>query len=104
VAVATTLDLDVLARIGRALADPSRRRVLVELLDGPRYSGDLAALCDGTVANASNHLACLKDCGLVVAHSEGRRVSYELANPALARALRTLGALDLTAICECHRD
>jgi ArsR family transcriptional regulator, cadmium/lead-responsive transcriptional repressor len=35
----------------------------------------------------SNHLACLRGCGLVVASLEGRHTRYELADPHLTAAL-----------------
>ncbi|HZM75770.1 MAG TPA: hypothetical protein VFC19_08595 [Candidatus Limnocylindrales bacterium] len=38
----------------------------------------------GTRQNLSNHLACLRGCGLVVAVPEGRRSRYELTDPRLA--------------------
>ena len=50
-----------------------------------------------TRANLSNHLACLRECGLVTATAEGRRVRYELADPRLADALRILAALTCPA-------
>jgi DNA-binding transcriptional ArsR family regulator len=95
---------NTLARIGRALADATRRRLLLELLDGPRSSGDLAVVVDGSPSSTSNHLTCLRECGLVVAHPNGRRVVYGLANNELAGALRGLAALDLAATCDCHRE
>ena len=84
------VDLDVLARLGQALADDSRRRLLVTLMDGPTYPSDLADTLGLTRANVSNHLACLRGCGLVAAEPEGRRVRYELADARLGRALRDL--------------
>jgi DNA-binding transcriptional ArsR family regulator len=81
---------EALARLGRALADKTRRRLLLALLDGPGYP---AALADGlglSRSNVSNHLSCLRGCGLVVAHYEGRQVRYELADPHLGRALTEL--------------
>ena len=92
----TGVDLDVLARVGVALADDSRRRLLVTLLDGPAYPAELAADLDLTRANVSNHLSCLRGCGLVVAEPEGRRVRYELADPRFTRALRELLAVVLS--------
>jgi DNA-binding transcriptional ArsR family regulator len=89
-AVSPVVDLDVLGRLGVALADDSRRRLLVCLLDGPAYPAELADELRLTRANVSNHLACLRGCGLVVGRSEGRRVRYELADPRLGRALRDL--------------
>ena len=79
-----------LARVGRALADPTRCRILLALLDGPGYPARLADRLNVTRSNASNHLACLRGCGLVVATYEGRQVRYELADAHLARALAEL--------------
>jgi len=50
----------------------------------------------------SNHLACLRGCGLVVAVPEGRRSRYELADGRLAHALGDLLGLVLAvdpALC-----
>lgn len=79
-----------LARLGRALADPTRCRILVALLDGVHYPGRLAGQLDLSRSNVSNHLACLRGCGLVVATYEGRQVRYELADPHLKKALGEL--------------
>jgi DNA-binding transcriptional ArsR family regulator len=94
------IDLGVLARVGRALADPTRRRVLIELLDGPAYPTELAESFGTTRANLSNHLTCLRDCGLVTTTAQGRRVRYDLADPALGDALRLLASLDLPGTCD----
>jgi ArsR family transcriptional regulator, cadmium/lead-responsive transcriptional repressor len=100
VAVASAVDLDALRRIGTALADPTRQRVLVRLLDGPGYPADLADELGTTRANLSNHLTCLRECGLVTATAEGRRVRYDLADERLADALRLLASLDLAGRCD----
>lgn len=103
-AVDVTTELEVLARIGTALSDDSRRRMLRSLLDGPRYPAELAEELGLTRANTSNHLSCLRGCGLVVAEPEGRRVRYELADPRLADALRALTdvVLAIDPSCEHH--
>ncbi len=100
-AIATVLvDLDTLRRVGTALADPTRQRILVQLLDGPGYPADLADELATTRANLSNHLTCLRGCGLVTATAEGRRVRYDLADERLADALRLLAALELPGRCD----
>lgn len=81
---------EALGRLGRALADPTRRRILIALLGGPGYPGQLAADLELTRSNVSNHLACLRGCGLVVAAHAGRQVRYELADAHLAHALDEL--------------
>lgn len=81
---------DAMNRLGRAMADPTRSRILVELLEGAGYPGRLAATLGLTRSNVSNHLTCLRGCGLVVAVPEGRRTRYEIADPHLTRALTAL--------------
>lgn len=98
-AVSVAVDLATLGRVGTALADPTRRRVLVQLIDGSGYPGEMADDFGTTRANLSNHLTCLRECGLVTATAEGRRVRYELADPRLADGLRILAALDLPGSC-----
>jgi ArsR family transcriptional regulator, cadmium/lead-responsive transcriptional repressor len=88
---------------GRALADPTRRRILVELLDGPAYPSDLPDAFGASRAYLSNHLTCLRDCGLVTATAEGRRVRYDLVDPRLGDALRLLATLDLPGTCDTER-
>jgi DNA-binding transcriptional ArsR family regulator len=96
-------DADVLERIGTALADPTRRRILTMLLAGPAYPAELAELLDVSRAKVSNHLACLRGCGLVQATREGRQVRYELADQRLADALRELARVVLDSpACPAH--
>jgi DNA-binding transcriptional ArsR family regulator len=80
----------VLARFGHALSDPTRARVLLALRAAPAYPADLADLIGVSRQALSNHLACLRGCGLVVAVPDGRRSRYELADPRLAHALGDL--------------
>ncbi len=81
---------EVLARFGSALSDPTRSRVLLALRDAPAYPADLAELLGVSRQSLSNHLTCLRGCGLVVAVPQGRRVRYELADDRLRHALTDL--------------
>jgi len=80
----------VLTRFGHALADPTRSQVLLALRQAPAYPADLAERIGVSRQSLSNHLACLRGCGLVVAVPEGRRMRYELADSHLAHALTDL--------------
>ncbi|APT85737.1 ArsR/SmtB family transcription factor [Corynebacterium aquilae] len=82
--------LDTVRRIGRALADPTRATILLELLDSPQYPADLAEKLQQSRSNVSNHLSCLKDCGIIQGHTEGRKVLYSIANQELKDALNAL--------------
>lgn len=94
-APAVVVDADALGRVGTALADPTRRRLLLSLVEGPAFPSDLADRLGLTRGNVSNHLACLRGCGLVSTLPVGRRVRYELADPRLAGALAQLASLVL---------
>ncbi|MFH8474511.1 ArsR/SmtB family transcription factor [Streptomyces sp. NPDC018000] len=83
-------EVEVLARFGRALADPIRCQLLLALRDAPAYPSDLADRIGVSRTRLSNHLACLRDCGLVVTVPDGRRTRYELADPRLGHALDDL--------------
>ena len=81
---------DVMNRLGRAMADPTRSRILLQLLDGPKYPSTLASDLGLTRSNVSNHLSCLRGCGIVVAVPEGRSTRYEIADAHLTRAMTEL--------------
>ncbi|WP_433383589.1 ArsR/SmtB family transcription factor [Actinoplanes sp. CA-142083] len=92
----------VLARFGHALSDGTRARLLLALREAPAYPADLADLLGVSRQNLSNHLACLRGCGLVVAVPEGRRTRYELADERIRQALEALMGLVLAtdpAVC-----
>ncbi|NHC46800.1 Cd(II)/Pb(II)-sensing metalloregulatory transcriptional regulator CmtR [Motilibacter aurantiacus] len=90
----------VLTRLGRALADPTRSRILVALADGPAYPAQLAAELGLSRSNVSNHLTCLRGCGLVVGTPEGRQVRYELVDGHLTHALADLLEVVIAVDCE----
>ncbi|GAA3966045.1 winged helix-turn-helix transcriptional regulator [Thermobifida alba] len=82
--------LAAIQRLGRALADPTRCRLLLALLDGPAYPARLAEQLDLTRQNVSNHLACLRECGLVRTVTQGRQTRYSLVDDSLRHALEDL--------------
>ncbi|WP_327109966.1 metalloregulator ArsR/SmtB family transcription factor [Nocardia sp. NBC_01730] len=97
----TLLHSDALARFGHALSDQTRTRILLSLRSGPAYPSDLAERIGVSRQILSNHLACLRGCGLVVAVPEGRRSRYELADPRIGHALDDLLGLVLAVDPAC---
>jgi len=91
---------DGLTRLGVALGDPVRQTVLMRLAESPAYPLELAELCDTSRSNMSNHLACLRGCGLVVAERQGRQIQYQLVSNEFAEALRTIASVMLATTCE----
>lgn len=77
--VTAGLDIPLRHRFFRGLADPSRLAILDALRHGERAVGEVAAAAGLTLSNASRHLACLRDCGLVEARPDWRHVHYRLA-------------------------
>jgi DNA-binding transcriptional ArsR family regulator len=80
----------VLARFGYAVSDPTRARILLALSKEPAYPSDLADGLGVSRQSMSNHLTCLRGCGLVVAVPVGRRSRYELADARLGHAITDL--------------
>ena len=76
-------DLDRLARLFHALSDPTRLRLVGELLGGERCVCDLTDALDAAQSRLSFHLKTLKDAGLVADRRDGRWVFYSLVPAAL---------------------
>ncbi len=91
---ATLSHASALARLGYALSDGTRARVLLELRHGPAYPSELAEQLGVSRQVMSNQLTCLRGCGLVEATAEGRRNRYRLTSDRLAAGLAEL--LELT--------
>jgi DNA-binding transcriptional ArsR family regulator len=62
----------------KALADPTRRKILVLLRDRDRTAGEIAAEFPIAWASVSHHLGVLKEAGLVLAEREGQYIRYSL--------------------------
>jgi len=71
--------LETRTHLLQGLAEPSRLAILQELRRAPACVSDLVGKTGLTQPNVSNHLACLRDCGLVTARPRGRFVLYALA-------------------------
>lgn len=74
-AAAPALPID---RVLRALADPTRRRVVERLARGPAAVGELARPFDMALPSFVQHLRILEDCGLVRSSKRGRVRTFQL--------------------------
>jgi DNA-binding transcriptional ArsR family regulator len=70
----TPTQLALGAKLYRGLGDPSRLKVLAALRDGPLSVSVIVERTGLSQPNASMHLACLGDCGLVSKERDGRFV------------------------------
>lgn len=76
------------AKFFRGLADRVRLSLLEALLDGPKSVGELVRRSGQSQPNVSQHLNCLRCCGLVDRARNGRRVYYRVATPRIRRLLQ----------------
>lgn len=83
----TPQTLELKAKLFRGLSDRSRLAILETLRDGPRTVGEVVEATGFSQSNTSNHLACLRDCGLVASEQEGRYVYSRLSDPRVAELL-----------------
>lgn len=75
------------AKLFRGFADLSRLSLLEALRDGPLTVTALIKRTGLTQSNVSNHLACLRDCGLVISSARGRYTLYQLSDKRVAMLL-----------------
>jgi DNA-binding transcriptional ArsR family regulator len=97
-----TVRLELKAKMFRGFADPTRLSILESLRDGERNVGSIADLTKQSQSNVSNHLSCLRECGLVVSRREGKNISYAIASP-MVQSLLNDGDLVLDEIQDCIR-
>lgn len=91
----------------KSLADPARLSILRALMAGERRVVDLTATLGLAQSTVSQHLACLRDCSLVIVRAEGRASYYSLPHPELLDLLlateRLLAATgDRVELCDTY--
>jgi DNA-binding transcriptional ArsR family regulator len=80
-------DVDLLAKYFRGFGDPTRLKILTLLRTQERSVGELVEALSQPQPKVSNHLACLRWCGFVVAERRGKRVFYRLADDRVAQVM-----------------
>ncbi|MBO9624429.1 MAG: winged helix-turn-helix transcriptional regulator [Sphingomonas sp.] len=76
-----------MTQVFKALSDPTRRRVLQLLRNGPMSAGELCAHFDVSKPTMSAHFAVLREADLVHAEKAGKSVLYHLKLSVLEEAL-----------------
>lgn len=88
-AVVSAMEVATAAKLFRGFADPTRLGIVLVLLDeGELRVKDLVERLGCSQANVSAHLACLKECALVVDRPQGRAVYYRIAREEVVELLR----------------
>jgi DNA-binding transcriptional ArsR family regulator len=74
----------------RALADPTRRRILRLLRERPRTSGEIADAFQSSWPTISRHLAVLRAAGLIVRQRKGQFIEYDVSTTVLQEVIELL--------------
>lgn len=94
------------AKLFHGFADPSRLSIVEALMGGPMTVSEVVEVTELSQPNASSHLSCLHDCGLVVRRPQGRYVYYALSDDRVAELVQLAGELlsDVArGVYECSR-
>jgi ArsR family transcriptional regulator len=78
------------ARVCKAIADPKRLMIINELRDRELSVGDLCDALGFSQSNASQHLAVLRERGIVTARRSGSNVFYSLRSQKIVQAVDLL--------------
>lgn len=102
----TDSGVEVVAKFFRALADPTRLRLLEFLLTDEHTVGECVEYAGLSQGRVSSHLACLADCGYVQVRRAGRFAHYKVTDPRVAELVllaRSLAADNAAALAACVR-
>lgn len=83
------------ARYFRVLGDRTRLRMVEALLERDRSVSEMVALTGAPQSRVSNHLACLKWCGLVTSERRGRQMIYRVVDPRVSEMLEVSRSLSI---------
>ena len=78
------------ASVCKGLADPKRLLILYALRNGELSVSEICEEVGFAQANVSQHLAVLRDKGLVRTRKEGQFVFYSVSSPKIIQALELL--------------
>lgn len=81
--------IEQLAPLFKALADPTRLKIVYALSRDELCVCDVASIIGSSVAAASHHLRLLRSSGLARYRREGKMVFYRLADECVATILET---------------
>jgi DNA-binding transcriptional ArsR family regulator len=97
--------LDVKVKFIRGFSDKTRLQILHAIKEKELTVSQIVDELKGNQSNISQHLACLKDCGIIVARQEGKYMYYSLRNEQINELLHIIDVVfnqveDRVAACE----
>ncbi len=103
---ALDISTEIAAKYFRALGDPTRLRIVEALMEGPLSVTELTHYLRIAQSNVSNHIACLRWCGLVGSERRGKWTYYVVRDPKVRKIVglvRTLVSAHAERIAACTR-
>lgn len=88
------------ADICQTLANPKRLQILSLLKDGEKSVGAMVAALEIAKPNLSQHLAVMRQKGILATRREGTTIYYRLATPHIVEACRVMRQVLLEALAE----
>ncbi|WP_136607946.1 ArsR/SmtB family transcription factor [Paenibacillus dokdonensis] len=73
-------DVDVKVKFLRGFSDKTRIQILNCIMDEEKTVSQIVEEINGNQSNISQHLSCLKGCGIIVGRQEGKYSYYRLSN------------------------
>src|SRR3989338_7870863 len=88
------------AEVCKSMANPTRLKILNALQNGEQSVDAMAKLLNLRKANLSQHLAVLRQRGIVATRREGLNIYYRCANPKMLKACEILREVLLEQLAE----
>lgn len=104
-----SVNIDTKVKLIHGFSNKTRLQILESIKDKEKAVSEIVEEINGNQSNISQHLACLKGCGIIVGRNEGKYIYYSLRNQHI-RDLLTMFDVVLNDIekdvasCERHID
>ncbi|UVI28436.1 ArsR/SmtB family transcription factor [Paenibacillus spongiae] len=85
--------VEVKAKFIRGFSDKTRLQILESIKRAEKTVSQIVEELNGNQSNISQHLACLKGCGIIVSRQEGKFIYYSLRNEQIAQLLDMMEAV-----------
>ena len=86
----TADQINTQAKFLRSIAEKNRLKILHCLQSGEKTVNEIVALVDASQSNISQHLSCLRGCGIIEKRQEGKFSYYSLATSQIESLLAML--------------
>ena len=73
-------EINLLTRLFNAVADPTRAKIILYVMDGQKRSSDIATMLEMTTSATSHQLRWLRERRIVISEKIGRETFYALSD------------------------